>query len=79
MGRVIEVLGYPDDFGIDVEIIIRKHHLPHEFPDDVVDQARAIPATVDPAEAAHAAATSGISTSSPSTARPRAISTTRFG
>ena len=32
MGRVIEILGHPDDFGIDVEIVIRKHHLPHQFP-----------------------------------------------
>jgi ribonuclease R len=31
-GRVIEVLGRPDDFGVDVEIVIRKHHLPHVFP-----------------------------------------------
>ncbi len=41
-GRVIEVLGYPDDFGIDVEIVVRKHHLPHEFPPDVLEQARRI-------------------------------------
>jgi ribonuclease R len=27
-GRVIEVLGREDDFGVDVEIVIRKHHLP---------------------------------------------------
>jgi ribonuclease R len=27
VGRVIEVLGSPDDFGVDVEIVIRKHHL----------------------------------------------------
>ena len=26
---MIEVLGPPDAFGVDVEIIIRKHHLPH--------------------------------------------------
>ena len=32
MGRVIEILGRPDDFGVDVEIVIRKHHLPHQFP-----------------------------------------------
>src|SRR4051812_45156618 len=32
VGRVIEVLGFPDEFGVDVEIMIRKHHLPHEFP-----------------------------------------------
>jgi ribonuclease R len=50
VGRVIEVLGRPDDFGIDVEIVIRKHHLPNRFPDDVVAQARAIPATISEAE-----------------------------
>ncbi|MGA8597010.1 MAG: VacB/RNase II family 3'-5' exoribonuclease [Bryobacteraceae bacterium] len=41
-GRVVEILGYPDNFGIDVEIVIRKHHLPHEFPPDVLEQARRI-------------------------------------
>ncbi|HVW87071.1 MAG TPA: VacB/RNase II family 3'-5' exoribonuclease [Bryobacteraceae bacterium] len=43
VGRVIEVLGSPDDFGIDVEIVIRKHHLPHRFPPEVVEQAQSIP------------------------------------
>ncbi len=38
-GRVIEILGRPDDFGVDVEILIRKHHLPHRFPAEVIDQA----------------------------------------
>ncbi|HEY7304194.1 MAG TPA: VacB/RNase II family 3'-5' exoribonuclease [Bryobacteraceae bacterium] len=42
VGRVIELLGYPDDFGVDVEIMIRKHHLPHEFPDDALRQAQQI-------------------------------------
>ena len=28
VGRVIEVLGDPDDFGVDVEMMIRKHQLP---------------------------------------------------
>jgi len=28
VGRVVEILGHPDDFGVDVEIVIRKHHLP---------------------------------------------------
>ena len=40
-GRVIEVLGPPDAFGVDVEIIIRKHHLPHVFPADVLAEASA--------------------------------------
>lgn len=39
-GRVIEILGYEDDFGVDVEIIIRKHHLPHRFPLRVLDEAQ---------------------------------------
>jgi len=50
VGRVTEVLGYPDDFGVDVEIIVRKHHLPHEFPDEVLEQARGIPHTIAEAE-----------------------------
>src|SRR6202453_1519352 len=40
-GRVIEILGRADDFGVDVEIVIRKHHLPHVFPANVLDEARA--------------------------------------
>jgi ribonuclease R len=50
VGRVIEVLGYPDDFGVDVEIMIRKHHLPHEFPQRALEQARAIPHAIEAAE-----------------------------
>jgi ribonuclease R len=42
VGRVVEILGYPDDFGVDVEVMIRKHHLPHHFPQEAVDEARAI-------------------------------------
>ena len=40
-GRVIEVLGPPDAFGVDVEIVIRKHHLPHVFPANVLAEAEA--------------------------------------
>ena len=49
-GRVVEVIGYEDDFGVDVEIIIRKHHLPHHFPPPVIAEARAISAQIPPAE-----------------------------
>lgn len=44
-GRVIEILGEEDDFGVDVEIVIRKHHLPHHFPADVLDEAVAAAST----------------------------------
>ena len=35
-GRVIEVLGAEDEFGVDVEMVIRKHHLPRVFPEAVL-------------------------------------------
>ena len=41
-GRVVEILGREDDFGVDVEIIIRKHHIPHRFPAEVLDEAQRI-------------------------------------
>ena len=50
MGRVIEILGHPDDFGVDVEIVIRKHHLPHQFPPEVLEQAQAMPGAIAEAE-----------------------------
>jgi len=39
IGRVIEILGRPGDLGVDTEIIIRKHHLPHTFPGEVSHEA----------------------------------------
>jgi ribonuclease R len=49
VGKVIEVLGNPDDFGVDVEMIIRKHQLPRIFPDNVLDEAKRV-ASLDPRE-----------------------------
>jgi len=51
-GRVVEILGYEDDFGVDVEIIIRKFHLPHRFPSEVLDEAQNI-SPIIPASEAH--------------------------
>jgi len=45
-GRVIEILGRPGEIGVDVEIVIRKHHLPNIFPDEVQQEARATQAQV---------------------------------
>ncbi|MSO21180.1 MAG: RNB domain-containing ribonuclease [Acidobacteria bacterium] len=50
-GRVIEILGRHGEFGVDVEIIIRKHHLPHQFPPEALAEAESIPQMV-PAEEA---------------------------
>jgi ribonuclease R len=51
-GRVIEVLGSPDDFGVDVEMMIRKHQLPRVFPENVLTEARAV-AHLDLSEVSH--------------------------
>jgi ribonuclease R len=39
VGRVIEILGNPGDLGVDTEIVIRKHHLPHEFSPEALRDA----------------------------------------
>ncbi|HYM74670.1 MAG TPA: VacB/RNase II family 3'-5' exoribonuclease [Candidatus Dormibacteraeota bacterium] len=45
-GRVTEILGQLDDFGVDVEITIRKFHLPHHFPAATLDDAQQVSATI---------------------------------
>lgn len=40
VGRVLEVLGRREDFGVDVEMVIRKHGLPHAFPESVLVEAQ---------------------------------------
>jgi len=49
-GRVIEILGRPGEIGVDVEIIIRKHRLPHIFPAEVVAEAKSEPQRVSEAD-----------------------------
>jgi len=39
VGRVIEILGNPGDLGVDTEIVIRKHHLAHEFSAEALREA----------------------------------------
>ncbi len=46
IGRVIEVLGNYADPGMEIEIALRKHDLPHEFPKSAVDAARKLPKEV---------------------------------
>lgn len=48
-GRVIDRLGFIGDPGVDIEVVIRKFHIPREFPDQVLAEAEAIPLEV-PAE-----------------------------
>jgi ribonuclease R len=52
-GRVIEILGEENDFGVDVEIMIRKFHLPHRFPPQVIEEAQAIENVIPARELRH--------------------------
>ncbi|HEY1463412.1 MAG TPA: VacB/RNase II family 3'-5' exoribonuclease [Terriglobales bacterium] len=49
-GRVVEILGYEDDFGVDVEIMIRKFHLPHHFAEETLAEAQKIAPTISAVE-----------------------------
>lgn len=48
MGKVVEILGNYADSGMEIEIALRKHKLPHEFSKDAVQQAEAYPRLVQP-------------------------------
>jgi ribonuclease R len=52
-GRVVEILGYEDDFGVDVEIVIRKYHLPHRFPVEVLQEAQQFEPVIPASELRH--------------------------
>ena len=47
-GRVKEVLGEVDDPGMEIEIAVRKYGVPHEFSDEALALARALPDAVRP-------------------------------
>ncbi len=49
-GRVTEILGREDDFGVDVEITIRKFHLPHHFPAPALEEAQEASAVIPASE-----------------------------
>jgi ribonuclease R len=48
IGRVVEILGNYADPGMEIEIALRKHDLPHEWPADVEAAARRIGSRVEP-------------------------------
>lgn len=52
-GVITEVLGPADAPGVDMEAIIRKFHLPMEFPDPVLRQAEEVPLQIKPPELKH--------------------------
>ena len=50
---MIEILGYENDFGVDVEIIIRQFHLPHRFPVEVLQEAQLFDPVIPSSELRH--------------------------
>ncbi|OQS39365.1 ribonuclease R [Chromobacterium haemolyticum] len=46
VGQVVEVLGNYADPGMEIEIALRKHDLPHQFPEAALAQAKATPKKV---------------------------------
>src|SRR5438445_4147260 len=45
-GRVVELLGFIGDPGVDIEVVIRKFHIPHNFPAEVLEAGDGVPQTV---------------------------------
>ncbi len=50
IGRVVEILGNYADPGMEIEIALRKHDLPHEFSKAALEAARRLPKTVEAKE-----------------------------
>ncbi len=46
MGKVVEILGNYADSGMEIEIALRKHHLPYEFSPQAIKQAESYPKLV---------------------------------
>ncbi|MGZ8830365.1 MAG: ribonuclease R [Thermoanaerobaculia bacterium] len=45
-GRVVERLGFIGEPGVDIEVVIRKFHIPHNFPPEVLRAAESVPTEV---------------------------------
>ena len=50
MGKVVQILGNYADSGMEIEIALRKHKLPHEFTPAAIKQAESIPKLVQEAD-----------------------------
>jgi len=42
LGRVVEIIGEPDDPEVEIEVIVRKYSLPHRFPHDTILEAKGL-------------------------------------
>jgi ribonuclease R len=53
VGRVAEVLGEIDDSGMEIEIAVRKYEVPHQFSNETMAQAAALPEKLKAADRKH--------------------------
>ena len=49
-GRVTEIIGYEGDRGIDIDIIVAQHRLPHIFSEELMKEADSLPRDILPEE-----------------------------
>lgn len=49
-GRIIEVLGWPEDANVQITTVMRKYELPERFPEAVLEEVRRLPDAVSAAE-----------------------------
>lgn len=47
MGVVVQTIGHKDEPGIDILSIVHKHGIPSEFPEEVIEEAKKVPDTID--------------------------------
>jgi ribonuclease R len=47
IGRIVEILGNYADPGMEIEIALRKHDLPYEWPNDALNAAKKLPKKVE--------------------------------
>ncbi len=53
MGRIVEVLGDHMAPGMEIEVAIRAHDIPHQWPEEVAKAAAALPAVVEEKDKVH--------------------------
>lgn len=46
-GKIIEILGYQDEAGIDILSLVKEYRLPYEFPEKVIEEANHISQTIN--------------------------------
>ena len=49
-GRIVEILGFPDEPGVDIRSLVHRHEIPSTFPEFILKQTKSIPKKIPKAE-----------------------------